>query len=127
MSKSNKIMTIFENCGSILYSPVISSKGKKRNFDLTRNILEKKIEIKYIKNKILNEYNSFKSNEINEKNHYENIKSEENIYNDDIKNFILTSRNNLLNKSENHRLNNEETFLSPNSINYRSYIKSLDK
>ena len=206
MSKSNKIITIFENCGSILDSPVISSNGKKRNFNLTRDIIEKKIEIKYlfkkniggdklyrpqdrkptpllkfedglrktffayngliydksevyrkgfntdfhnkrkkiieknhinlsnyhiknnyennknIKNKIFNEDNSFKSNEINEKNHYENIKSEENIYNDDIKNFTLTNRNNLLNKSENHRINNEET----NSINYKSHIKSLD-
>ena len=44
----NKIITIFENYGSILDSPIISSNGKKRNFDLTRDILEKKIEIKYL-------------------------------------------------------------------------------
>ena len=45
---NNKIITIFENYGSILDSPIISSNGKKRNFDLTRDILEKKIEIKYL-------------------------------------------------------------------------------
>ncbi len=53
MSKSNKIMTIFENCGSILDSPVISSNGKKLNFNLTRDVLEKKQKLNILKIKYL--------------------------------------------------------------------------
>ena len=211
MSKSNnKIITIFENCGSILDSPIISSNGKKRNFNLTRDILEKKIEIKYlfrkkiggeklyrpqdrkptpllkfedglrkiffsyngliydksevyrkgfntdfhkrrkkineknngnstnfhiknndennkkIQNKIFIESNGFINNEINEKNTHEIIKSEGNNYIEDINKFNSSRTNNLLNKSENHKLNNEELFLSPNPNHYKSYAKTLD-
>ena len=44
--KNNQILTIFENYASTLSDPLILENGKKRNFDLSRDINEKRTEIK---------------------------------------------------------------------------------
>ena len=44
--KNNQILTIFENYASTLSDPLILENGKKRNFDLARDINEKRTEIK---------------------------------------------------------------------------------
>ena len=44
--KNNQILTIFENYASTLSDPLILENGKRRNFDLARDINEKRTEIK---------------------------------------------------------------------------------
>ena len=44
--KQKKIISIFEKYGSCINEQIISSRGKKRNFDISRDIIEKKSEIK---------------------------------------------------------------------------------
>ena len=44
--KNNQVLTIFENYASTLSDPLILENGKKRNFDLSRDINEKRTEIK---------------------------------------------------------------------------------
>ena len=51
-----EIITIFENYASSLNGPLISSNGRKRNFNLTRDIQDRRIEIKkLLKTKIAGE------------------------------------------------------------------------